>query len=31
LNLLWRRLPDIDDRLALENHCRKERVMRCHR
>ena len=31
LNLLWRRLADIDDRLALENHCRKESVMRCHR
>jgi hypothetical protein len=30
LNLLWRRLADIDDRLALENHCRKESVMRCH-
>jgi hypothetical protein len=31
LNLLWRRLPDIDDCLALQNHCRKESVMRCHR
>jgi len=31
LNLLWRRLADIDDRLALQNHCRKESVMRCHR
>jgi len=31
LNLLWRRLADIDDRLTLENHCRKESVMRCHR
>src|SRR5205807_10632730 len=31
LNLLWRRLADIDDRLALENHCWKESVMRCHR
>src|ERR1700739_2569376 len=31
LNLLWRRLADIDERLALENHCRKESVMRCHR
>jgi len=31
LNLLWRRLADIDDRLALEDNCRKESVMRCHR
>ena len=31
LNLLLRRLPDIDDGLALENHRRKESVMRCHR
>jgi len=31
LNLLWRRLADIDDCLALENHCWKESVMRCHR
>ena len=31
LNLLWRRLADIDDRFALENNCRKESVMRCHR
>jgi hypothetical protein len=31
LNLLWRRLADIDDRLSLENHCWKERVMRGHR
>jgi len=31
LNLLRRRLADIDDGLALQNHRRKESVMRCHR
>ena len=31
LNLLRRRLADIDDRLALQHGCRKESVMRCHR
>jgi hypothetical protein len=31
LNLLLRRLPDIDDGFALQNHCRKESVMHCHR
>ena len=31
LNLLRRRLADIDDRLALQHGCRKERVMRGHR
>jgi hypothetical protein len=31
LNLLWGRLADIDDRLALENHRREKSVMRCHR
>ena len=31
LHLLGRRLADIDDRLALQHGCRKERVMRGHR
>jgi hypothetical protein len=31
LNLLRRRLTDIDDRLALQHGCRQDRVMRCHR
>jgi hypothetical protein len=31
LDLLRGRLADIDHRLALQNGCRKESVMRCHR
>jgi hypothetical protein len=31
LDLLRGRLADIDDRLALQNGCRKESIMRCHR
>jgi hypothetical protein len=31
LDLLWRRLADIDDSLALQNGWRNESVMRCHR
>jgi hypothetical protein len=31
LDLLRGRLADIHDRLALQNGCRKESIMRCHR
>jgi hypothetical protein len=31
LDLLWRRLANINDRLTLQNGYRNESVMRCHR